>query len=94
MLTKVELFVFDTETDNLNTFEVNLVGVSFCIKPDEAFFVAINPFRSESGFLKTNISDRLSLNVFIKIFKTIFENDQIKKVCQNGKYDIAVLRSI
>jgi len=29
---------------------------------------------------------------FIKIFKPVFENDKIKKVCQNGKYDISVMR--
>jgi DNA polymerase-1 len=28
----------------------------------------------------------------VKLFKPIFENDKIKKVCQNGKYDIGVLR--
>ncbi|HQJ47351.1 MAG TPA: 5'-3' exonuclease H3TH domain-containing protein, partial [Ignavibacteriaceae bacterium] len=29
-LLESDLFVFDTETDSLNTFEVNIAGVSFC----------------------------------------------------------------
>ena len=93
-LGKTDLFVFDTETDNLNTFDVNLVGASFCITPNEAFFVAVNPFSNESGLFEDKFSDRLSIDSFKKIFKPIFENNGLKKVCQNGKYDIAVLRSI
>lgn len=93
-LSKAKLFVFDTETDSLNTFEVKLAGVSFCINPGEAFFVAINPFDEAEELFKDKFSDRLSVSAFIKLFKKIFENDQIKKVCQNGKYDISVLRSI
>jgi DNA polymerase-1 len=93
-LLESDLFVFDTETDGLNTFEVKLAGASFCIKPDEAYFVALNPFDDQPGLFENNLSDRLPVSNFIKIFKKVFENDEIKKVCQNGKYDIAVLRSI
>lgn len=93
-LAKSELFVFDTETDSLNTFDVKLAGVSFSTKPDEAYFVATNPYYEGEGLFENKYNDRLSLNVFIKLFKKVFENDQIKKVCQNGKYDIAVLRSL
>jgi DNA polymerase-1 len=93
-LLETDLFVFDTETDGLNTFEVKVAGASFCIKPDEAYFVAINPFDDEPGLFENKLTDRLSLSTFIKIFKKVFENKEIKKVCQNGKYDIAVLRSI
>ncbi len=93
-LGKTDIFVFDTETDNLNTFDVNLVGASFCIKANEAFFIAVNPFSNESGLFENKFSDRLSVDSFKKIFKPIFENKGIQKVCQNAKYDIAVLRSI
>ncbi len=92
-LSESDLFVFDTETDNLNTFDVNIVGVSFCIKENEAYFVAINPFEDETLF-RDKFSDRLPVKDFIKLFKDILENKDIKKVCQNGKYDIAVMRSI
>lgn len=92
-LSENNLFVFDTETDNLNTFDVNIVGVSFCIKENEAYFVAINPFEDETLF-KDKFSDRLPLKDFIKIFKDVLEDKNIRKVCQNGKYDIAVMRSI
>ena len=87
-----DLFVFDTETDSLNTFTANLAGCSFSIKPKEAWFVAVNPQRETDGLFTANLSERLPIEDFIKIFKPIFENKKIKKVCQNGKYDISVLR--
>lgn len=91
-LLRSDLFVFDTETDSLNVFEANLAGCSFSIKPKEAWFVAVNPLLETEGLFTANLTERLPINDFIKIFKPIFENKKIKKVCQNGKYDIGVLR--
>ena len=88
------LFVFDTETDGLNTFEVKLAGASFSLKSGEAYFIATNPFEKEGELFENNLNDRLSVSTFVKIFKKVFENEEIKKVGQNGKYDIAVLRSL
>jgi DNA polymerase-1 len=93
-LNNSDLFVFDNETDNLNTFDVNIVGVSFCLKENEAYFIATNPFEEKETLFNEQFSNRLPIEKFKDIFKDIFENNEIKKVCQNGKYDIAVLRSI
>ncbi len=92
-LEKQKLFVFDTETDSLDSFTLTLAGVSFCITPGEAFFVALNPFKNEKKLFAEEIKDRIELNDFVKLFKPVFENKKIKKVCQNGKFDISVLRS-
>lgn len=86
-------FVFDTETDSLNCFDLKLAGVSFAVKPNEAFFVAVNPFKSDTTLFSKDISDRLSVNDFIRIFKPVFENPDIRKICQNAKFDISVMRS-
>ncbi len=88
-LKKSDLFVFDTETDSLNPFELSIVGASFATKSGEGIFVAINPGKDFSDG-----KERISVEDFVKIFKPVFENKKIKKVCQNGKYDISVLRSI
>lgn len=87
-------FVFDTETNGLNKFQLKLAGVSFSTKPEEGYFVAINPFEKAEGLFSNNLSDRLHIKDFIKLFKPLFENKKIKKICQNGKYDIGVMRSI
>ena len=86
-------FVFDTETDSLDVFNVNLAGCSFCINPKEAYFVAVNPHRESSGLFAADLSGRIPVNEFIRIFKPIFEDSKSKKICQNGKYDIAILKS-
>jgi len=88
-LKKSDLFVFDTETDSLNPFELSIVGASFAAKSGEGIFVAINP-----GKDFVDAKERISIEDFVKVFKPVFENKKIKKICQNGKYDISVLRSI
>ncbi len=91
-LSACDLFVFDTETDGLDTLNLNLAGCSFAMKPKEAFYVATNPSKESSTLFSFDTSDRLPVDDFVKIFKPVFENEKIKKVCQNGKYDIGVLR--
>lgn len=89
-LNKKELIVFDTETDSLDPFELNILGASFSTKAGEGFFVAIDP----GSKIFSDGKKRLSVNDFKKIFKPLFENKRIKKVCQNGKYDISVMRGL
>lgn len=88
------LFVFDTETDGLNYLNLNIAGVSFSTKIGEGFFVPINPLKNKNDLFSKNLDDRIAVENFVSIFKTVFEDESIKKVCQNGKYDIGVLRSI
>ncbi len=92
-LSNAEIFVFDTETDSLDILNVNLAGVSFSLKPNEAWFVAVNPERTKEELFTSELTDRLPIKKFIEIFKPVLENEKIKKVCQNGKYDIAVMRT-
>lgn len=91
-LSKKELIVFDTETDSLNMFDHNIAGVSFSSNEGEGFFIPLHPINSEK--LITNPDERLSIEDFNKTFKKIFEDNRIKKVCQNAKFDIAVMRNI
>lgn len=91
-LSKAELFVFDTETDSLNVYDLNLAGASFCLKKGEAYFVAVDPGIEGTELFVAETNDRLPVIDFVKIFKPVFENKKIRKVCQNGKYDIAVLK--
>ncbi|MBZ0200398.1 MAG: DNA polymerase I [Ignavibacteriaceae bacterium] len=92
-LMKAEQFVFDTETDGLDQFVLKIAGASFALKPGEAYFVAVNPFETKVDLFSKDLPDWMKLKDFIKIFKPVFENKS-KKICQNGKYDIAVLRTL
>lgn len=91
-LGKLESFVFDTETDSLDVFDLNLAGTSFSFDKGEAYFVATNPFPASNDLFSSDLSNRLDINDFIKIFKPVFEDENVKKVCQNAKFDIAVLK--
>jgi DNA polymerase-1 len=93
-ISKQDLFVFDTETDGLNPYELKIAGASFSFKAKEGYFVAIAPSLESKELFSADLSDRLSQDDFVKIFKPVFESKKIKKVCQNGKFDISVMRSI
>ncbi len=89
-LSKSSLFAFDTETDSLDPFSLNIVGASFSTKAGEGYFVAIDP----GSKIFSDGKKRLPVDDFKKIFKAILENKKLKKICQNGKYDISVMRGL
>ena len=92
-LNSKELIVFDTETDDLDQYKLLLAGVSFSTKAGEGFFIPLKP---KDGYEKliSNPDERLSIKDFTRIFRKVFENKKIKKVCQNAKFDIACLRTL
>ena len=75
-----EILVLDTETTSTNPIDAELVGLSFAVKENEAFYVAIPSNRQEAEKL-------------VNIFKPLYENPQILKIGQNIKYDLEVLRN-
>ena len=75
-----EILVLDTETTSTNPIDAELVGLSFAVKENEAFYVAIPPNRQEA-------------EKFVNIFKPLYENPKILKIGQNIKYDLEVLRN-
>jgi DNA polymerase-1 len=75
-----EILVLDTETTSTNPIDAELVGLSFAVKENEAFYVAIP-------------SDRQEAKKYVNIFKPLYENPEILKIGQNIKYDLEVLRN-
>jgi DNA polymerase-1 len=73
-------FCFDTETTGLDPRTDKLVGMSFSVKPHEAWFVTLPPDEKESAKA-------------LEIFRPLFENEQIEKTGHNLKFDIAMLRA-
>ena len=70
----------DTETTSTNAIDAELVGLSFAVKENEAFYVAIPKEKNEA--LKR-----------VNIFKRLYEDENILKIGQNIKYDYEVLRN-
>jgi DNA polymerase-1 len=69
---------FDSETTGLDMFADDIVGLSFCFKEGDAFYVPMPEDKSE-------------LIEVLNEFKAFFQNDQIEKVGQNLKFDILML---
>ena len=70
---------FDTETTSLDVRTAELIGISFAVEPHEAWFVTLPP-------------DREQALLALKPFLPILENIDIRKVGQNLKYDVSVLK--
>ncbi len=70
----------DTETTSIDAMTAKLVGMSFAVEGDRAWYVAVPR--------ETTSAQRM-----VEIFRPIFENEEILKVGQNLKYDLTVLAS-
>ncbi len=106
-LGKAENLVFDTETTSNDALQADLVGLAFSVKEREAFYVPVSSevggqksevrdlfsqAEPESG-KATRTSFGLPLDSVLKKLKPIIENPSIKKIGQNIKYDMLVLKS-
>jgi DNA polymerase-1 len=78
-LKQQKAFCFDTETDALDPVEANLVGMSFSWYPGEAYYVPVPENEAEAKEL-------------IDRFKEVLEDEKVRKIGQNLKYDILALR--
>lgn len=83
-LKKSACFAFDTETTSLNYMEAELVGISFSVKAGEACYIP---------FIHQDIEGPQQLNraEVLQQLKPIFENQALKKIGQNIKYDAHIL---
>lgn len=69
----------DTETTSTNPIDAELVGLSFAVEENEAFYVPVP-------------EDREQAQIIVNIFKPLYEDKTILKIGQNLKYDLEVLR--
>jgi DNA polymerase-1 len=84
ILTRAELFAFDTETTSLNYMEARIVGVSFAVEPGKAAYVPL-----AHDYLGAPV--QLQRDTVLAALKPILEDEKCAKVGQNLKYDASVL---
>lgn len=82
LLRKKKSFAIDTETNGLRPLESLLVGMSFCVQEEQAFYVPCNHVTDEQ---------QLKLEVIIAALKPILEDTTYKKWLHNAKFDQKVL---
>ncbi len=78
------IFALDTETTSKDAMRADLVGLSFSIKPDEAYYIPC-------GHDYPDVPEQLDKAYVLERLKQLLENPGIKKVGQNIKYDWMVL---
>ena len=81
---KADIFALDTETTSHHPMKAKLVGLSFSLKADEAFYIPC--CHSYLG-----VPEQLSLETVLEKLKPVLENPKIRKIGQNIKYDWMVL---
>lgn len=74
-----DFFAFDTETDGIDPLIAGLVGMSFAVKENEAWYVPVPADAEEAAKVIAHFSPAL-------------QNPQSLKIGQNIKFDILVLR--
>ncbi len=68
----------DTETTSTVALDAELVGLSFSVKENEAFYVPVP-------------ADREEAKKIVNLFKPLYEDETTLKIGQNLKYDLMVL---
>ena len=79
LLSSSKEFCFDTETTGIDANNAEVVGLSFAVKPKEAFYVPVS-------------ADKIEAQNLLEKFRSILEDENIGKVGQNLKYDLLLLK--
>ena len=81
-LKKSSVISLDTETNGLDYMDVDLVGISFSVKPGQAGYIPLNH----------KAEQQLPLDLTISKLKPILESKKTKIVGQNIKFDKHILK--
>ncbi|MFZ0035063.1 MAG: DNA polymerase I [Sedimentisphaerales bacterium] len=83
-LKKQKLFAVDTETTSINAMRAELVGISFSWQPHKAYYLSV---RAPLG------QKHLDTNMLRRRLAPILADETAKKIGQNIKYDLLVLKN-
>ncbi|MGS0727614.1 DNA polymerase, partial [Shewanella sp. 0m-11] len=83
-LKSAELVAIDTETTSLNYMEAKLVGISFAVEAGKAAYLPI-------AHDYVDAPEQLDKAVVLEKLQPLLEDENLKKVGQNLKYDISIL---
>jgi DNA polymerase-1 len=83
-LSSSDEFCFDTETTSLDPMQAELVGISFAVRPHQAYYVPV-------GHSYPGAPKQISLEHAVGALRPIMENPEIRKIGQNIKYDLLTL---
>lgn len=79
-----QAFSLDTETTAIDPMRAELVGISFAMKENEAFYIPV-------GHRYLGAPPQLPRDTVLETLRPVLENPDIQKIGQNIKYDWMVL---
>jgi len=75
------------QTDSTLPMNAHIIGFSLCPAPEKAFYIPV-------GHIRTIETERqMELDTVLSKLTPVFESEEIKKIGQNIKYDMLVLRN-
>ena len=77
----------DLETDSKLPMDARIVGISLCPAPGSAFYVPVG----HTGIIEAE--KQMDIDTVLSILKPVLESESVKKVGQNIKYEMLVLRN-
>ncbi len=86
-------FTFDLETTDVDAMKAEIVGLSFCWKEGEAYYIPTVSVKTKSSadLFSVERFRGLPLQAVLRQLAPIFQDEAIKKSGQNVKYDLLVL---
>ncbi|WP_297831019.1 DNA polymerase I [Thermomonas sp.] len=78
-------FAFDTETDSLDPLRAHLVGLSLSVEPGKACYIPL-------AHAYPDAPAQLDRDAVLAALRPLLEDPRKRKLAQNGKYDMHVLR--
>ena len=81
-----DAFAFDTETDSLDYLKARLVGLSFAVRPGQAWYVPV-------GHDYAGAPEQLPLADVLAVLGPLLEDEARPKILQHAKYDMHVLEN-
>jgi DNA polymerase-1 len=88
LLKKADYMVLDTETSDLDPFSAELVGLSVCINPKQAYYIPLG-HKAKDG---NNFSGQLAKGDVLKALKPFLENENLPKLGHNLKFDYSIIK--
>ena len=85
-LMAVQCFAFDTETDQLDYMQAQIVGMSFCYEAGRACYIPV-------AHDYPGAPDQLDRDEVLGLLRPLLEDERYLKVGQHLKYDVHVLQN-
>jgi DNA polymerase-1 len=88
LLQKADFMVLDTETSDLDPLSAELVGLSVCMDPGQAFYIPTG-HKDEEG---RHVAGQLDKKSVLEALEPFLEDEKLPKLGHNLKFDYSIIK--